>query len=77
MGRNRISRVLSVLCAVLYALVGVLWTVKAVRTVPIDRWTLFLALIWFVGAAIWPIRSILEHKKYDQQKKADGGNDNG
>jgi hypothetical protein len=53
-----------------------MWAVRAVRAVPLDRWTLFLALLWFAGAAIWIVRMIREHKPYNQQKKTDGGNDN-
>jgi uncharacterized protein YaaN involved in tellurite resistance len=46
-----------------------MWAVRAVRAVPLDRWTLFLALLWFAGAAIWIVRMIREHKPYNQQKK--------
>lgn len=62
--KTHLSKGLTVLNAVLYALCGLLWLGRGLRDpAGPNRFYVVLALAWLAGAVIWAVRAWRERKK--------------
>lgn len=62
--RKRLSRGLTILCAVLYTLCGLIWLWKGLGDPAGPGWFhMALGLVWLAGAVIWAVRAWRERKK--------------
>lgn len=60
-GTTRLSRSLTVLAAVLYALCGLIWLGLGLGDpAGPDRFRMALGLVWLAGAAVWAVRAVRE-----------------
>lgn len=63
-GTTRLSRSLTVLAAVLYALCGLIWLGLGLGDpAGPDRFRMALGLVWLAGAAVWAVRALRERRE--------------
>ena len=68
-GKTRLSRSLTVLAAVLYALCGLIWLGLGLGDpAGPDRFRMALGLVWLAGAAVWAVRAVLERQEEKESR---------
>lgn len=68
-GTTRLSRSLTVLAAVLYALCGLIWLGLGLGDpAGPDRFRMALGLVWLAGAAVWAVRAVRERQEEKESR---------
>ena len=70
-GTTRLSRSLTVLAAVLYALCGLIWLGLGLGDpAGPDRFRMALGLVWLAGAAVWAVRAVRAVRERREEKES-------
>lgn len=68
-GTTRLSRSLTVLAAVLYALCGLIWLGLGLGDpAGPDRFRMALGLVWLAGAAVWAVWAVRERREEKESR---------